>query len=141
MFRRYREGFERLGIVAFVIAALTYSLFHLTAGDPFTSPDLETEQALAMEAEIASRCEGEGFALSFCGRHIRATHRLGQILDQLGPAAQAIFLAVGALVIYLPYRWVGEGFKKEGPAGEGPGSGAGPGNAHAMRGGMRDEEP
>ncbi len=113
MFRRYREGFDRLGIVAFVIVALTFSLFHLTAGEPFTSPDMEMEQALAMEAEIASRCDGEGFGLSFCGRHIRATHRLGQIMDQLGPAALAIFLAVGALVLYLTYRWVGEGFKKE----------------------------
>ncbi len=113
MFRRYGEGFERLGIVAFVIAAVRYSLFHLTAGEPFTSPDLGMEQALAMEAEIASRCDGEGFGLSFCGRIIRATHRLGQILDRMGPAGPAIFLAVGALVVYLTYRWVGEGFKKK----------------------------
>ena len=113
MIRRYKEGFERLGIVAFVIVALTYSLFHLTAGEPFTSADLGTEQALAMEAEIASRCDGEGFGLSFCGRHIRATYRLGRIMDRLGPAGPAIFLAVGALVVYLTYRWVGEGFKKE----------------------------
>ncbi len=113
MFRRYREGFDRLGIVAFVIVALTFSLFHLTAGDPLTSADLGTEQALAVEAEIASRCDGEGFGHTFCGRHIRATHRLGRIMDRLGPAGPAIFLAVGAFVFYLTYRWVGEGFKKE----------------------------
>ena len=113
MIRRYREGFDRLGIVAFVIVALTYSLFHLTAGEPFTSADSGTEQALAVEAEIASRCDGDGFALTFCGRHIRATYRLGQIMDRLGPAGPAIFLAVGALMIYLTYRWVGEGFKKD----------------------------
>jgi hypothetical protein len=110
MFRRYREGFDRLGIVAFVIVALTYSLFHLMAG---TSPELEPEQALAVQAEIAGSCDGEGFGLTFCARMIRATHRLGRILDQLGPAGPAIFLAVGAFVIYLTYRWVGEGFKKE----------------------------
>ncbi len=115
MLGRYKEGFERLGIVAFVIAALTFSLLHLTAGEPFTSQEAETEQALALEAEIASRCDGEGFALMayFCDRHVRATHRLGRIMDRLGPAGPAIFLAVGALVIYLTYRWVGEGFKKE----------------------------
>ncbi len=115
MFGRYREGFERLGIVAFVIAALTFSLFHLTAGEPTTSPDLETEQALALEAEIASRYDGTEFTLmaSFCGRNIRAMHRLGRILDRLGPADRAIFLAVGALVVDLTYRWVGEGIKRE----------------------------
>lgn len=113
MFKRYREGFDRLGIVAFVIVALTFSLFHLTAGDPVTYPELGTEQALAVEAEIASSCDGEGFGLAFCGRHIRATHRLGRIMDRLGPAGPAIFLVVGALVIYLTYRWVGKGFKKE----------------------------
>ena len=111
MLRRYREGFDRLGIVAFVIVALTYSLFHLTAGDPSTT--LGTEQALAMQAEIAGSCDGEGFALTFCVRQIRATHRLDRIMDRLGPAWMAILLAVGALVIYLTYRWVGEGFKKE----------------------------
>ena len=68
-----------------------------------------------MEAEIASRCDGEGFALMayFCDRHIRATHRMGQIMDRLGPAGRVIFLAVGALVVYRTYRWVGEGFKRE----------------------------
>ena len=113
MFRRYQEGFDRLGIVAFVIVALTYSLFHLMAGDSSTFLEPGTEQALAVQAEIAGSCDGEGFGLTFCGRMIRATHRLGRILDRLGPAGPAIFLAVGALVIYLTYRWVGEGFKKE----------------------------
>ena len=113
MFRKYKEGFDRLGIVAFVIVALTYSLFHLAAGEFFTFADPGTEQALAMEAEIASSCDGEGLGLTFCGRIIRATHRLGRITDRLGPVGPAIFLVVGTLVVYLTYRWVGEGFKKE----------------------------
>ena len=109
--RRYKEGFERLGIVAFVVIAVVFGFIHLVAV-PYEPPPDSTEQGRAIKAEIARQCD-EGFVVFayLCPERVVAEYRWRHERGQAGTAVIGIVVVIAAFVCYRTYRWVRDGFR------------------------------
>ncbi len=108
---RYKEGFERLGIVAFVVIAVGFGIIRLAAA-PYDPPPDSTEQGQAVKAEMVRECD-EGFVVFayMCRNRVIAKYRWWHERGQAGMAVIAIVIVVAAFVCYRTYPWVRDGFR------------------------------
>ncbi len=109
--RRYKEGFERLGIVAFVVIAVVFGFIRFVAV-PYDPPPDSTEQGRFIKAEIARECD-EGFVVFvyLCRERVVAEYRWRHERGQAGMAVIGIVVVIAAFVCYRTYRWVRDGFR------------------------------
>ena len=109
--RRYKEGFERLGIVAFVVIAVVFGVIRFAAS-PYETPGELTEQGQAIKAEIARECD-EGFVVFayLCRERVVAEYRWRHERGQAGMAVIGIVVVIAAFVCYRTYPWVRDGFR------------------------------
>ncbi len=109
---RYKEGFERLGMVAFVVFAVVFGFIHFAAS-PYEPPGELTEQGQAIKSEIARDCGEEELAIFayLCGERVVAEYRWRHDRSQAGMAVIGVVVVIAAFVCYLTYRWVREGFR------------------------------
>ena len=109
--RRYKEGFERLGMVAFVVIAVVFGVIRFAAS-PYEPPGELTEQGQAIKAEIARECD-EGFVVFayLCRERVVAEHRWRHERGQAGMVVIAIVVLIAAFVCYRTYPWVRDGFR------------------------------
>ena len=109
--RRYKEGFERLGMVAFVVIAVVFGVIRFAAS-PYEPPGELTEQGQAIKAEIARECD-EGFVVFayLCRERVVAEYRWRHERGQAGMAVIGIVVVIAAFVCYRTYRWVRVGFR------------------------------
>lgn len=118
-FRRYKEGFDRLGIVAFVLAAAAAALVFLMSGEPYALPEPGTEEREILALALASECaEARAPFASLCRQRVLAAYRGRYYLEKQEVTASALLfmtLAVLAFCLfgYRVWRWVVEGFKRE----------------------------
>ncbi len=110
--RYYKEGFERLGMVAFVVFAVVFGFIHFAAA-PYEPPGELTEQGQAIKAEIARDCGEQEFALFayLCRERVVAEYRWRHDRGQAGMAVIGIVVVIAAFVCYRTYRWVRDGFR------------------------------
>ena len=108
---RYKEGFERLGIVAFVVIAVGFGLMRFAAS-PYEPPGELTEQGQAIKAEIARECdEGVVVFAYLCRKRVVAEYRWRHERGQTGLAVIGIVVVIAAFVCYRTYPWVRDGFR------------------------------
>ncbi|MFQ5619568.1 MAG: hypothetical protein ACE5FR_11395 [Rhodospirillales bacterium] len=109
--RRYKEGFERLGIVAFIVVAVVFGFIRFASG-PYDPPPESTEQGQAIKAEMARECD-EGFVVFayLCRERVMAERRWRQERGQAGMAVIGVVVVIAAFVCYRTYRWVRDGFR------------------------------
>ncbi len=109
--RRYKEGFERLGMVAFVVIAVVFGFIRFAAG-PYDAPPDSTEQGRAVKAEIARECD-EGFVVFayLCRERVVAKYRWRHERGQAGMAVIGIVVVIAAFICYRTYPWVRDGFR------------------------------
>ncbi len=108
---RYKEGFERLGIVAFVVVAVGFAVLRLAAV-PYDPPPDATEQGQAIKAEMARECdEGVVVFAYLCRKRVLAKYRWEHERGQAGMAVIGIVVLIAAFVCYRTYPWVRDGFR------------------------------
>ena len=116
---RYKEGFDRLNIVLFVIFALAFGLAMAFVNEPFALPEEGTPQAEVIAAEIAQACNqdlSDPFVM-FCEERILGSYRWAYYQDQLmfDDLGWLYLTLLGVLALALAYptwRWVRAGFRK-----------------------------
>lgn len=110
---RYREGFERLSIVAFVVCAVGFGLARLTIADAAGGADD------VLERRIAGACaEDNPQVLHFlCRQSILAEARWARLRDNAGTSMVVVLAVVAVLGTAFfgrrAYRWVRRGFTTE----------------------------
>ena len=109
--RRYRTGFERIGMIAFVVLAAAIGLLHLLAGTGYTpTPDLD--QAITQECgprnsdPMVYLCREAAKAERRWRYYTAATDKRLYIYAALALLGLAILFAGRWSV-----KWVGEGFR------------------------------
>jgi len=116
---RYKEGFNRLNIVLFVMFAAAFLIGLAFVNDPFSQPQPDSPEALLIESEIAPGCaqDIEEPFITFCHEPVWGRCRWDYYSQQLGfgdngwlYGAMLAFLAV-ALAIPA-WRWVAIGFRR-----------------------------
>ena len=109
--RRYKEGFERLGIVAFVVIAVAFGVIRFAA-TPYEPPGELTEQGQAIKEEIGRECdEGVVVFAYLCRKRVVAEYRWRHERGQTGMAVIGIVVLIAAFVCYRTYPWVRDGFR------------------------------
>lgn len=110
---RYKEGFERLGIVAFVVVAVGFGVMRLAAV-PYDPPPDSSEQGQAIKAEMARECdEGVVVFAYLCRKRVVAAYRWEHERGQAGMVVIGIVVVVAAFVCYRTYPWVRDGFRNK----------------------------
>ncbi len=108
---RYKEGFERLGIVAFVVIAVVFGVMRFAAS-PYDPPPDSTEQGQAIKAEMARECDVGVVVFAYlCRKRVIAKYRWEHERGQAGMAVIGIVVVIAAFVCYRTYRWVRDGFR------------------------------
>jgi len=110
--RRYKEGFERLGMVAFVVFAAIFGIIHYTAA-PYQEPDKLTARGRAIETEVRGECgkpENAVFAY-LCRQRVMARYRWQHDREQAPIGIIGIVVVVAGVVCFLTFRWVRDGFR------------------------------
>ncbi len=117
--RLYKEGFERLGIVLFVSAALAIAALIVLSRQPFDLDSLDAPDRQAAEAEIAEACNPDNLSAfyEFCRERVLGPYRWRHYRDGDGAGGTGMAIAGGALVLvllggYPVFRWVRAGFRQ-----------------------------
>ena len=117
--RLYKEGFERLGIVLFVSAALAIAALIVLSRQPFDLDSLDAPDRQAAEAEIAEACnpDNQSAFYEFCRERVLGPYRWRHYRDGDGAGGTGMAIAGGALVLvllggYPVFRWVRAGFRQ-----------------------------
>jgi hypothetical protein len=116
---RYKEGFDRLNIVLFVVFAAAFGLAMAFVNEPFALPAEGTPQAAVIAAEIAEACNqdlSDPFVL-FCEERILGGHRWAYYQDQLlfddlGWLYLGVLAVLFLALAWPTWRWVRAGFCK-----------------------------
>ncbi len=113
---RYKEGFERLAIVAFVVCAAGIGLAHLSVNMSYSSAAHDPVAGRALEREMAEQC-GPGKAVVFaylCRQGVVGRHRLQSLRERTGTPTVVVLISAAVLAAgffaYRTYRWVRQGF-------------------------------
>ena len=56
--RRYKPGFERILILAFIVVAVTFALVYLMVPETYRAPEATSEAGLALQAQVSAQIEG-----------------------------------------------------------------------------------
>ena len=117
--KRYKEGFDRLGIVAFVFCAAVFGLVYLTSAAPLGLPEPTSEQQTAIALDVAQQCgpDQTGILAGLCRHRVTSTYqwrlyRANANVWAFGGVVSAALLLVGALFGRRIYRWVRDGFDR-----------------------------
>ena len=120
---RYKEGFDRLGIVLFGLFALAFALLWVFVNEPFALPEDGTPEAAAIAAELETGCRDdlEQALVMLCHERILGGYRWDFYRDRLalddnGWLYGALLLVVAAGAGWPVGRWVVRGFRKPGAA-------------------------
>jgi len=123
---RYKEGFDRLAIVAFALFALAFGLLWLFVNEPFALPAEGTPQAAAIAAELETACRDdlERALVMLCHERVLGAYRWDFYSEQLaldtnGWLYGLLLLAVVAGAAWPVGCWVQRGFRKARPAAAG----------------------
>lgn len=116
---RYKEGFDRLNIVLFVIFAIAFGLAMAFVNEPFALPQEGTPEATVIAAEIAEACNQElsdPFVM-FCEERIYGGYRWAYYQDQLmfddlGWLYLTLLGVLALALVYPTWRWVRVGFRR-----------------------------
>jgi len=116
---RYKEGFDRLGIVLFALFALVFLLMAAFVHEPFALPAAGTPEAATIDAEIAAACADdiEEALQLLCRERILGAYRWAYYSDRLGLGENgwlfgALVAALGAAAAWPAGRWVAQGFRR-----------------------------
>lgn len=117
---RYKEGFDRLGIVLFALFALVFGLAWLIVNEPFALPPPGTPEAAAIAEELESSCRTdlEAALVLLCQERVLGAHRWAYYSGAVGLGGGGgwmfgLLIAVVVLVAAWPVtRWVARGFRK-----------------------------
>jgi hypothetical protein len=98
---RYKEGFDRLNIVLFVMFAAAFLIGLAFVNDPFSQPQPGSSEALLIESEIAAACarDIEEPFITFCHERVWGSHRWDYYSEQLGIGDNGWLY--GALLVFL----------------------------------------
>ena len=115
--KRYKEGFDRVGIVLFVLFAAGFLLVYLLAREPFEMPPEGCAERLAIEADLAENCdpENEGPFALLCDERVMAKYRWAHY--RADPSGFPMILG-GVFVLAIvafghrTLRWIVDGFKQ-----------------------------
>ncbi len=117
--RRYKEGFDRLGIVAFVFCAALFWLVYLMIDAPFRLPEPGSDADQALTAELAEQCGSYENALEarICQYRVTSPYRWRHYRDNTAAPTFAIIVAAalalaGGVFGRRIYRWVRSGFDR-----------------------------
>lgn len=117
--RRYKNGFDRLGIVAFVFCAALFWLVYLAIDAPFRLPQPGSIDDQALQAELTAQCAPYENALEarICRYRVASPYRWQHYRDNSAAPAFGIILAAalvlaGAVFGRRIYRWVRAGFEQ-----------------------------
>ena len=117
--KRYKEGFDRLGIVAFVFCAAVFGLVYLTSTAPPELPEPTSERQTAIELDVTQECgpDQTGILAGICRHRVKSTYQWRLYRDNanvwaFGVVVLAAMLLVGALFGRRIYRWVRDGFDR-----------------------------
>jgi hypothetical protein len=118
--KRYKTGFERLGIVAFVIVACAIALLHLIAETGYKPPRPGTEDHRQREQALNAQCDAsQADPLNYLCREaskakLRWHHYTMETDTQTYVIAALILLGLAILLSgRWAVRWVLEGFRKD----------------------------
>ena len=116
--RRYKPGLERILILAFLFAAVTFALVSLTAPEPYRPPDPDSEAGTALEAELEEACGtgSEDPLIGLCRERVTAERRWRHYRERIDPLRFGLlWLAVfgGAALFFgrWTWRWLKAGFE------------------------------
>ncbi len=115
--KRFKEGFDRLGIVVFVVFAAGFLLVYLLAREPFILPPQGSPERVAVDADLAENCnpDNDGPFATLCRERVMAKYRW-EFYRSYSSGFSMVFvglLALAAMVIgYRTLRWVVAGFKQ-----------------------------
>ena len=119
--RRYKQGFERVAIVAFIVVAATFTLIYLNVPESYQAPDPQSEAGLALEAELLERCGplDEDPLVSLCRDQVLSERSWAFYKQQIDPLRIGIlwlacFGGAALLIGRRTWRWLAEGFKDQG---------------------------
>lgn len=116
---RYKEGFDRIGIVLFVLFALSFALIWLFVNEPFALPAEGTPQAAAIANELETACRDdlERALVMLCHERILGGYRWDFYSERLALGANrwlygGLLLLVVVGTAWPVGRWVVRGFRK-----------------------------
>ena len=116
---RYKEGFDRIGIVLFGLFALAFVLLWAFVHEPYALPGEGTPEAAAIAAELEDACRDdlEQALVMLCHERILGGHRWAFYSERLdvesnGWLYATFLLAMAAGAAWPVWRWVRRGFDK-----------------------------
>ena len=114
----YRIGFERLGMVAFIIVACAIALLHIIAETGYDAPQRGTEAHRQLEQVLNAQCDASKAdpLVYLCREAVKAKLRWRHYTMETDTRTYAIAaLILLALAILLAgrwaVRWIEEGFR------------------------------
>ncbi len=123
---RYKEGFDRVGIVLFALFAGAFALIWLFVNEPFALPAEGTPEAAAIAAELEAACRDdlEQALVMLCHERILGGYRWDFYSERLALGANrwlygGLLLLVVAGAAWPVYRWVVRGFRAGRPRASG----------------------
>lgn len=119
--RLYKQGFERLGMALFVLAAAVFGLVYLGADEAFRLPPEGSQPRAAIEAEIRAACTEDarqGFFAGLCRHRVISGYRFEHYRERFVETGRAYLLVPLALLAagyfgWRGFRWVRDGFRQD----------------------------
>ena len=116
--RRYKTGFDRVAIVAFVVVAATFALIYVSVPEAYRPPDPGSDAGLALEAQLDDACgtDESDPLVGLCRENIESRERWRYYRAQVDPLRIfLLWLAVfgGAALFFgrWTWTWLATGFR------------------------------
>ncbi len=118
--RRYKTGFDRVSIVAFIVVAAMFALIYVSVPEAYRPPDPDSEAGRALQAQLYESCgtDDSDPLVGLCRENILSKERWRYYRTQIDPLRIALlWLAVfgGAALFFgrWTWRWLAAGFRTD----------------------------